>query len=112
MKRTAGQKVPEDVYNDVFSFLTKQPRSWKTAGELPSDIFEEHSSWFRSLPVLKIGHIYESYKAVPGSLFEDDNVPTYFILKTGKHGTFLVDTAGYSYARYLVRIKDSDARML
>lgn len=100
-----GAEIKEDVTADMNKI--KDSIDFDGKPETFKGIFNSVSKGaipYSKLPKFKIEDVFkDGANASPTSSFKK-RVPQYFILHT-PHGEFLVDTQGYDYARYVIRVK-------
>lgn len=104
MKPTAGyapakSERPSRALDEAFfSYAWRKATSWTEPGSFPWHIYSEFENEIESFPQYLIhpGHPLESF---------DKFYPQWYIA-IGEEGRFLVDTEGFDYARYIVRLPD------
>jgi hypothetical protein len=82
--------------------ITRKARTWHATAKVPA--IPAYMGDVTKLPVLPASKVYaDPIRALPLTDFSADT-PERFIMERGHGRRFVIDTAGYSYARYAAEL--------
>lgn len=96
--------TPTQIEQDRFmDHATRKADRWSQVAARPAADFP---TLVKALPRYTSTEIYANPNSQPMTYFKKLDIGPWFLLDRGSGGLFIVDTEGYEYARYILKVTE------